>query len=294
MIKETRSDRIFYFINNAFMGLLVIVTLYPLVYVLSCSFSSPTAVLMGKVRLLPVNLSLRGYEKCFETGAVFIGYRNTIYYTLVGTALNVVFTFLAAYPLTRKELVGRNFFSFMLAFTMWFNGGMIPNYLLMKSIGAINTPFAMWLPGLVSAYNVIITRTSIQTNIPEEIYDSASLDGCGYFTYFVKILLPLSGAILAVISLFSAVAHWNAYFNAFLYISKPELQPLQVVLRTILLQNDMSGSTFTSILTDPEEAGIQEALKYSLIMVACVPIWCVYPFVQKFFIQGVMLGSVKG
>lgn len=294
MIKLSKFDRKFNFVNNILMLLLTIVTLYPIIYVASCSLSSPNAVMTGKVRLWPVEFGFKGYEACFKNEDIFIGYRNTIFYTVVGTILNVVFTLIAAYPLSRKELVGRGVFSFMLAFTMWFNGGMIPNYLLMKKIGAINTPFAMWLPGLMSVWNVIITRTFIQSNIPEEIYESATLDGCGYGTYFAKMVLPLSGAIIAVISLFSAVGHWNAYFNAFLYISKDNLQPLQVVLRNILLQNEMSSETFSSMVTDSAEAGLQELLKYSLIMVACLPIWCVYPFVQKFFIKGVMVGSIKG
>lgn len=294
MVKPSRFDKGFNIVNNIIMACLLIATLYPLIYVASSSFSSPTAVMTGQVKLLPVEFGFKGYVACFKNGSIFTGYKNTIYYTLVGTFLNVSFTLLAAFPLSRRELVGRNGLSFMLAFTMWFNGGMIPNYLLMKSLGAINTPWAMWLPGLVGAWNVIITRTFIQTTIPDEIFESASLDGCNYFTYFWKIVIPLSGAIIAVIGLFSAVAHWNSYFNAFLYISKPELQPLQIVLRNILLQNQMSGETFVEMTNDAAEAGLQELLKYSLIMVSCVPIWCVYPFVQRFFITGVMVGSVKG
>jgi len=164
----------------------------------------------------------------------------------------------------------------------------------MRDLGVINTRFAMWIPGMVSVWNVIITRTFFQNTIPEELYESASLDGCTYRQYFIHIVLPLSGAIIAVISLFSAVGHWNAFFNAFLYINNSELFPLQVVLRNILLQNAFTTEAISSIQSDAAEAGLQELLKYSLIMVACVPVWCAYPFVQKFFVRGVMVGSIKG
>jgi len=292
--RDIGIDRIFYVTNNFFLLLFAIVCLYPLIYVLSQSFSSPTAVLTGQVRLWPVDPSLKGYTTVFQNQSVFTGYRNSALYTSVGTLLNVAMTLLAAFPLSRKELVGRFGISFFFIFTMWFNGGMIPTYILMRDLNFINTPMAMWFPGMISMWNVIITRTYFQNTIPEELFESASLDGCTYRQYFTHIVLPLSGAIIAVISLFCAVGHWNSFFNAFLYLNNKELFPLQVVLRNILLQNAFTTEAIASIQSDATEAGTQELLKYSLIMVACVPVWCAYPFVQKFFVKGVMVGSIKG
>ena len=293
-IKHSTFDQVFYLANNFFLLLYVVICLYPLVYVLSSSFSSPTAVLTGKVRLWPVDFGVKGYITVFKNSSIYTGYMNSFIYTIIGTTLNVLMTLLAAYPLSRKELVGRTWISLILAFTMWFNGGMIPTYLLMKNLNLLNTRAAMWFPGMVSVWNVIITRTFFQNTIPEELYESASLDGCTYRLYFFYVVLPLSGAILAVVSLFSAVGHWNAYFNAFLYLNNEKLYPLQVVLRNILLQNAVTTDALVGLRSDASEAGLQELLKYSLIIVACVPVWCAYPFVQKFFVKGVMVGSIKG
>jgi len=293
-LRDIGFDRAFNIGNNILLLMFAIICLYPLVYVFSQSFSSPTAVLTGRVRLWPVDFSIKGYETVFKNQSVFTGYSNSVIYTVVGTLLNVSMTLLTAYPLSRKELVGRFGVSFFLVFTMWFNGGMIPTYILMRDLNFVNTRMAMWFPGMVSVWNVIITRTFIQNTIPEELYESAALDGCTYRKYFFHIVLPLSGAIIAVISLFSAVGHWNAFFNAFLYLNNERLYPLQVVLRNILLQNAFTTDAIASIQADAAEAGLQELLKYSLIMVACVPVWCAYPFVQKFFVKGVMVGSIKG
>jgi multiple sugar transport system permease protein/putative aldouronate transport system permease protein len=291
---KSAFDSVFYVANNIFLLMFMIVCLYPLLYVLSSSLSSPTAVLTGKVRLWPVDFGFKGYITVFKNMSVYTGYTNSIIYTAIGTLLNVSMTLMTAYPLSRRELVGRMAISFMLAFTMWFNGGMIPTYILMKNMNFINTRMAMWFPGMVSVWNVIITRTYFKTTIPDELFESASLDGCTYGKYFIYVVLPLSGAIIAVISLFSAVGHWNAYFNAFLYLNNEKLYPLQVILRNILLQNAVTTDSLASLRSDASEAGLQELLKYSLIMVACIPVWCAYPFVQKFFVRGVMVGSIKG
>ena len=293
-IGHTGFDRYFYLLNNLFLFLYIVICLYPILYVFSSSFSSPQAVLTGKVRLWPVEFGFKGYTTVFKNQSVFTGYKNSFIYTSIGTVLNVCFTLLAAYPLSRKELVGRTAISFLLAFTMWFNGGMIPTYLLIKDLGMINTRMAMWFPGLVSVWNVIVTRTFIQNTIPEELYESASLDGCTYRLYFQHIVLPLSGAIIAVVALFSGVGHWNAYFNAFLYLNNEKLFPLQIVLRNILLQNTVTTEALVDIGKDASEAGLQELLKYSLIIVAAGPILCLYPFIQKYFVQGVMIGAIKG
>jgi multiple sugar transport system permease protein/putative aldouronate transport system permease protein len=238
-IKLSFNDRVFYFFNNMFLWIALLLTLYPIVYIVSASFSSANAVTTGKVVLWPVDFSLEGYIAVFKDKSIVTGYYNSILYTVVGTVINVTMTLLAAFPLSRREMVGCKPLNFIFAFTMWFSGGMIPTYLLIRDLGWINTRWALWIPGAVGVWNVIITRTYFQTSVPEELFESANIDGCGYFRYFTSIVLPLSGAITAVITLFYAVGHWNAYFNAFLYLNKKDLFPLQLVLRDILIQNSI-------------------------------------------------------
>lgn len=292
-IATSSNDKIFYFFNNIFLWIAIIVTLYPIIYIVSASFSSANAVTTGQVVLWPVDFSIEGYRAVFQNKDIVTGYYNSFVYTVIGTLINVICTVLAAFPLSRKELVGFSFINFLFAFTMWFSGGMIPSYLLIRDLGWLNTRWALWIPGAIGAWNVIITRTYFQNSIPEELFESASIDGCSYFRYFIFIVMPLSGAIIAVITLFYAVGHWNSYFNAFIYLNKKELFPLQIVLRNILLQNTVDQSM---IDVDPEEVNyaLADLLKYSLIMVACVPVWCIYPFVQKYFVKGIMVGSIKG
>ena len=293
-IRDTAGDRIFYALNNLVLLIAVIICLYPILYVAASSFSSPRAVASNQVVLWPVDPGVKGYITVFKNKDIVTGYTNTIIYTVVGTILNVIVTVLAAFGLSRRELVGYKGINFLFAFTMWFSGGMIPNYMLMNSLGLINTRWAMWLPGLIGIWNVIITRTFFQSGVPEEIYESAMLDGCGYFRYFTDLVLPLSGAIVAVITLFYAVNHWNAYFNAFLYINKKPLFPLQIILRDILIQNQIDHESMIDPGSSEFDYGLPDLLKYALIMVACVPVWLIYPFVQKFFVKGVMVGAIKG
>lgn len=292
-VHDAAGDRTMYTVIHVVMVILLIVTLYPLVYVVSSSFSSAEAVSTGKVVLWPVDFSLRGYQQVFKYQAIWLGYRNTIFYTLVGTAINVVLTVCAAFALSQKTLPGRNLFTFLFTFTMLFSGGIIPTYLQLRSLGIINTRWALLLPGAVSVYNMVVTRTFIG-NIPAELSEAAQIDGCSDARYFVSILLPLSKAIIAVISLYYAVGHWNAYFNALLYLSDRTLYPLQVFLRDILVLNAVEVSS----TMDPEEAraleGMRDLLKYSMIVVSTVPILCVYPAIQKYFAKGVMVGSLKG
>ena len=217
-VHDAAGDRTMYTVIHVVMVILLIVTLYPLIYVVSSSFSSAEAVSTGKVVLWPVDFSLRGYQQVFKYQAIWLGYRNTIFYTLVGTAINVVLTVCAAFALSKKTLPGRNLFTFLFTFTMLFSGGIIPTYLQLRSLGIINTRWALLLPGAVSVYNMVVTRTFIG-NIPAELSEAAQIDGCSDARYFVSILLPLSKAIIAVISLYYAVGHWNAYFNALLYLS---------------------------------------------------------------------------
>jgi multiple sugar transport system permease protein/putative aldouronate transport system permease protein len=288
------GDKVFYFFNGLFLGVMLIITLYPVLFVVSSSFSGVEAVTTGKVVLWPVDPGIEGYIAVFRNQYILSGYFNSIFYTVAGISINVSLTLLAGFALSRREIVGYTVLNFFFAFTMWFSGGMIPSYLLVKNLGILNTRWAMLLPGAISIWNLIITRSFFQNTIPNELYESASLDGCGYFRYFFSIVLPLSGAITAVISMFYAVGHWNAYFDAFLYLNDKTLFPLQIILRDILIQNSID----IGMLLDPEMAtannGLEDLLKYSLIMVACVPVWCIYPFVQKYFVKGVMVGSIKG
>ena len=287
------SDRIYYAVTGVILTALFLVVLYPLVYILSASFSSPAAVSSGKVVLWPVDFSLKGYRAVLEYRTVGIGYRNTTLYTVVGTFINIVMTMVCAYPLARKTLPGQSWLMLLFSFTMIFSGGMIPSYILMQRLGIINTVWVMLLPGAISVHNMIITRTFI-ANIPADLLEASQIDGCSDFMYFFKVVLPLSKAVLAVIALYYAVGHWNAYFNAFIYLTNQKLFPLQLFLREVLVMNQVDPQ----MIIDPEmqEAmqGMQDLLKYSLIVVATVPILCVYPFAQRYFIQGVMIGSLKG
>ena len=292
-IQDPAGDRLLYAFIHVVMILLLIVTTYPLIYVLSASFSSPRAVGNGQVVLWPVDFSLRGYQEVFEYQVVWLGYKNTIFYTLVGTVINVVMTMMAAFALSKKSLPGRGMFTFLFTFTMLFSGGLVPTYLQLRSLGIINTRWALLLPGAISVYNMVVTRTFIQ-NIPGELSEAAEIDGCSHFKYFFLILLPLSKAILAVISLYYAVGHWNSYFSALIYISDRNLYPLQIFLRDVLVLNSVDPSS----ILDPEEAqaleGMRDLLKFSMIVVSTVPILCIYPAIQKYFAKGVMVGSLKG
>ncbi|HML47578.1 MAG TPA: carbohydrate ABC transporter permease [Clostridia bacterium] len=292
-VRLPASDRVYYAVTGVILTVLFLLVLYPLVYILSASFSSPAAVSTGKVVLWPVDVSLRGYRAVFEYKTVGIGYRNTAFYTVAGTFINVVMTMICAYPLARKTLPGRSWLMLLFSFTMIFSGGMIPTYILMQRLSLLNTVWVMILPGAISVTNMIIARTFI-VGIPSDLLEASQIDGCSDFMYFLKVVLPLSKAVLAVIALYYAVGHWNAYFNAFLYLTNQKLFPLQLFLREVLVMNQVDPQ----MLIDPEmqEAmqGMQDLLKYSLIVVATVPILCVYPFAQRYFVQGVMIGSLKG
>lgn len=293
-IGMSRDDKVYYTFTHIILIFLLLIVLYPLIYIISSSFSSPNAVAAGRVVLWPVDFSLEGYTAVFKNKDVLTGYGNTILYTVAGTCVNLLFTLIAAYPLSRKTLPGRRWILVLFTFTMIFTGGMIPSYILLRDLHILNTRWAMILPGAISVYNLMITRTFMENSIPGELLEAARIDGCNDALYFFKIVLPLSKAIIAVLVLFYAVGHWNAYFNAFLYLNKREEFPLQIILREILIANSID----TSLVVDPEAAaakqGMAELLKYSLIIVSTVPVMCLYPFVQKYFVQGVMIGSVKG
>jgi multiple sugar transport system permease protein/putative aldouronate transport system permease protein len=293
-IKTSAGDIPFYLITGVFIGLLFLITAYPMILIVSSSFSNRIAVMTGKVILWPVDFSLDGYAAVFKYPDIFTGYINTIFYTTVGTFINIFVTMIAAYPLSRSGWYGKKLLNFIFIFTMFFSGGMIPAYLQVRNLGLLNTVWAMLLPGALSIYNLIIARTFIQNSIPKELFESAKIDGASEFRSFSSIVLPLSKAVISVLILYYAVGHWNAYFNAFIYLSKREMYPLQIFLREILIANSIE---MNPMLDDEAMAyflGMYDLLKYALIVVATAPIICVYPFVQKYFVIGVMIGSVKG
>ena len=293
-IKDSREDRAFYLIVNLLMALILIVVLYPLIYVVSSSFSDGHAVRNGKVLLWPVGFSLDGYRMVFQFDTVISGYLNSFKYMIVGTLINVAMTMLCAYPLARRTLPFRNAFMFLFTFTMYFGGGLIPTYLMVRSLGMLNSMWALVIPGAISVYNMIITRTFIQNSIPHEMLEASQIDGCNDAQFFFRMILPLSKAILAVITLYYAVAHWNGWFDAFIYLSDRDMYPLQLILRDILIVSNID----TTAIDDPDLIERMEytrdLVKYALIVVASVPMMMLYPFVQKYFIKGVMVGSLKG
>ena len=292
-IRKSRVDRVFDVANYGFLTLALLAVAYPLVYILSASFSAADATAGGQVWLLPVEPTLRAYEAIFQYRKVWIGYGNSLFYATFGTTLNVVLTILAAYPLSRTDFKARHIYMGLFVFTMLFNAGIIPNYLLIRDLGMLNTRWAMLLPTGLAVWNVIITRTYYQSTIPAELNDAARIDGCNDFRFIRQIVLPLSGAITAVNALFYAVFHWNAFFDAFIYLSKEELYPLQIFLRAILIINTVDAQ-----LLDPREMeamlGMRDLLQFGLIVVASLPVLMIYPFVQKYFVRGVMIGSLKG
>lgn len=293
-IKESNMDRLFNVINYVILTLFLITILYPLIYITSASISSSEAVVSGRVWLWPVDPTLIGYDAVFKHKLIVSGFLNSFYYTVAGTLINVVMTILAAYPLSRKDFYGRNVFMFLFVFTLMFSGGLIPTYLLVKDLGMLNTTWSMLLPGALGIWNMIITRTYFQTTIPDELLEASQLDGCTDFQFVWKIVFPLSGPIIAVITLFYAVGHWNSFFNALIYLKSQKLFPLQLVLRDILVQNDVDMNMLVDVQEAAKREGLRELLKYSLIIVATLPLMIVYPFVQKYFVKGIMIGSLKG
>lgn len=297
-MKKTRritQDRAVYFINYVLLTLLLVVVLYPIIYIVSCSFSSGDALMSAKVRFLPVEPTLESYETVFEYNSIWTGYMNSIIYTVSGTVLSIALTLLAAYPLSRDDFRGKKFFTILFVFTMMFNGGLIPTYLLVKNLNLTDTMWAVILPTSVSAYNMIVARTFFKQSIPKEMLEAAEIDGCTDFRFFWKIVLPLSAPIVAVLCLWVAVGLWNSYFNPMIYINSESKYPLQLVLRKILL---MSQVDFTTASVDPEKLAknqyLSEMLKYGTIVISSLPLMIIYPFVQKYFVKGVMIGSVKG
>lgn len=293
-MRLSRSDRVFEVLNYAFLVLVLVVIAYPLVYILSASFSSPVAVMTGRVWLWPVEFGFKGYRAVFENAQVWTGYWNSIIYTTVGTVINVIMTVLAAYPLSRKYLFGRGAIMGFFTFTMLFGGGLIATYLVIKDLNLLDKRAVMVLPNALAVWNMIICRTYFQTTIPDELVEASELDGCSDIQTVWRIVLPLSAPILAVMALFYAVGHWNSYFNALIYLSSADLYPLQIVLRNILILHQIDVSMLMNIEEIVAREGMRDLLQYSLIVVASAPILALYPFVQRHFVKGIMIGSLKG
>ena len=293
-IKISNGDKLFMGVVYAFLTLILIVILYPLIYVVSASFSSASAVAAGKVYLLPVEPTLLGYEAVFQNAKIVSGFLNSIFYLVAGTALNVAMTMLAAYPLSRKEFHGRKIISGIFVFTMYFSGGLVPTYLLVKNLHLLDTRAAVIVPVAMSVWNVIIARTYLQSTIPDELFEAAELDGCSVIGFLFRIVLPLSAPILAVLTLYYGVGNWNSYFNAMIYLKSQNLYPLQLVLREILMLGKVDMTMITDVEALQRMQGLSSLLKYAVIVVASVPMMAIYPFVQKHFVKGIMIGSLKG
>ena len=294
-IRQSTEDRVFGVVTYILATLFMLVCAYPLVYVLSASISNPALIVSGKIILLPKEIQFRAYEAVFKSEDVLLGYRNAVFYAFAGTAINIVLTTAGAYVLSRPDLWGRTVITFLISFTMFFSGGMIPTYITIKNLGMINTVWAMLLPGAISATNLLIMRNFFTHSVPQEIIEAAYVDGCSNIGTLCRIVLPVSGSIIAVMVIFYFVGHWNAYFSAMIYLNDKKLYPLQVFLREILIQNqlgDMSGGADT--VNQAEMTLLYEALKFAVITVATLPIMCVYPFLQRYFVKGVMIGSIKG
>ena len=287
------SRKLFVAFNYAFLFLMMLVTLYPVWLTFITSISNGLDVMKGGVTWLPVNPTLVTYEKIFR-GELFMYMRNSVFYTVLGTFINLLMSSLCAYPLSRKTFSGRKFFTTMVTITLFFSGGMIPMYLVVKQYGLLNTIWSLVLPGAISTYNMIIIRTSFQS-IPDSLVESAQLDGANDIIVLFRIIIPLSKATLATMLLFYAVSHWNSYFDAMLYINRKDLQPLQILLRNLLVAGVSSEETLTATASGAASFAVTDrTMRAGTIVVATLPILIVYPFVQRFFVKGVMIGSVKG
>lgn len=288
-----QSDRLFDWVITLIAMIVILIVLIPLIFVMAASFSDPDMVIRGKVFLIPKGITTKAYTMVFENKDIWRGFANSVFYTAAGTLISVTLTVLAAYPLSRKGLPGRNLLMMGILFTMYFSGGMVPTYLLVRDLGMYNTVWAVLVPAALSTYNLIVAKTFFENSIPEELYESAYLDGCGNIQMLFKIVLPLSKAILAVLVLYYAVGIWNSYFDALIYLKDTAKHPLQIVLRNILLlgQTEQMGTNDVGMA---EKIKMAEAIKYSAIVVSSIPMILIYPFIQKHFVKGVMIGAVKG
>lgn len=292
--KLSREDRIFHIVNTVLMAVIGLVMVYPLYYIVLASVTDPTVVNSGKLLLLPEKLYLEGYQAAFEYKQLYSGFFNSLLYTFVGTVISIVLTVPGAYALSRRDLRGRNVVMFLFTFTMFFSGGMVPAYMLVNKLHFIDTMWAMVLPGALSVYNLIVVRTYFQTNIPDELLEAAKVDGCCDLRFFWSIALKVSGTIIAVMVLFYAVALWNSYFNAIMYMNSRSKMPLQAVLRDLLILNTVTNELPIDATETVDRMMRADQLKYCVIIISTVPMMILYPFIQKHFTKGVMIGSIKG
>jgi len=294
-IRLSFSDKVFYFIDYLLLVFCAVIVLIPLLHVVAQSFSHRQAVLAGRVFIWPLSPTLDTYKLILSNKFIVTGYMNTFFYMGAGTCINLFLTILAAYPLSRKEFAGRGIFMLFFAFTMLFSGGMIPTYLVVRDLGLIDTRWAMLLPGALAVWNVILARTFFQTSIPSELYESAELDGAGDTTVLLRIVLPLSPSILAVLTLFYAIGHWNSYFDAMLYLRSTSLYNIQTILRIAIANiSQIMNQTGGNMQVQEEALAWAEASKYVIIVISMVPVLIIYPFVQKHFVKGIMIGAIKG
>lgn len=293
-IKRSRENLIFDIVTTVILCIIFVIVAYPLYFVIIASISDPYAVLNGEVLLFPKKLTFDSYKRIFEDSQIWRGYANSIAYTAAGTFLNVCLTMSIAFPLSRKYFSGRKVITTILLITMYFSGGMIPTYLLVQNLGLRDTFWVMILLGAVSVYNVIIARTFLESNIPGELEEAASIDGCSKLKFFFTMVLPLSKAIVAVLVLYYAVAHWNDYMRGLIYLDSANRYPLQLVIRSMLVQTQMAVNDSVDIADIDARMKLAEAMKYGVIIVSTLPTLVMYPFVQKHFVKGVMIGSVKG
>jgi putative aldouronate transport system permease protein len=296
--RRSAGDKVFDAVLFALLSAIFIIVAYPLYFILISSISDPIAVSQGKVLFMPISFTLDGYLAVFREESVLNGYLNSLIYTVVGVSINLICTVPTGYALSRKDFFARKPVTFFFLITMFISGGLYPTYMVVRNTGLLNSMWALVIPGAIWVYNLIVCRTFFLTNIPDEMLDAARIDGCGNTRFFLNIVLPLSASIIAIMVLYYGVGHWNSYFGALLYINDRAKWPLQMELRTILLQNAMSASR--AVMNEQELAekarlqAIAELMKYSLIVVSCVPMMVLYPFIQKHFIRGVMIGSIKG
>ncbi len=295
-VEKSYSDKIFDVVNLIVMCVLLLIFIWPMWFVLIASFSDPNQLWLGNVILWPKGFTLEAYEKLLEYTDIWIGYKNTILYTVVGTLVNLILTVTLAYPLSRKDFLPRKFIMIMLVITMYFSGGLIPTYLVVKNLGMVNNFWAMIIPGAISTYNVLVVRTYFLNSIPNELHEAAKLDGANNLQFFGKIALPLAKPVVAVVGLYYAVGHWNDYYTALIYLYDKEKFPLTCFLKNLIIDTStaMQGSFGSSASEMESMIRLAQSLKYSTIIVAVIPMLIVYPFVQKFFVKGVMIGSIKG
>lgn len=292
--KLTWEDRIFHIFNFIIMAIIVILMVYPLYYIVLASITDPTIVNSGKLLLLPEKVYLEGYKAAFEYKQLFTGFFNSVVYTVVGTFISIALTIPGAYALSRRDLRGRNIVMFLFTFTMFFSGGMVPAYMLVNKLHIIDTMWAMVLPGALSIYNLIVVKTFFQTNLPDELLEAAKVDGCSDLRFFWSIALKVSGTIIAVMVLFYAVGQWNSYFNAIMYLNSRSKMPLQAVLRDLLILNTVTNELPIDAKETIDRMMRADQLKYCVIIISTVPMMILYPFIQKHFTKGVMIGSIKG